>query len=105
MEKSKRRTFFPLFYILVIELVIQIAARLISSDGGYFTGQPSNAYIYNIMEIVIRIFFIAATVYTFIYWKEIDSKPRLFSLICDNFTLIYIAMSFILFMSVNSLCF
>ena len=81
MEKSKRRTFFPIFYVIVIELAIQIAARLISSDGGYFTGQASNVYIYNIMEIVIRMFFITATVYTFIYWKEIDSKPRFFSLI------------------------
>lgn len=105
MEKTNRSVVFSLSYFLVIELIIQVSARLISSGGRYFIGQPSNNLIYEIMEIAIRIFFIAITVYTFAYWKDIESKPKLFVLIGENFIPIYLTMSLMLIMGFSSLCF
>lgn len=105
MEKAKRSITFSLMYIMAIEIIIHIAAALISSDGKYFAGQPSNVFLYNLTETTIRIFFIAVTVYTFAYWGDIDCKPKFFSLIIDNFTLIYITLSFILLNAIGNLCF
>lgn len=105
MEKAKRSITFSLMYIMAIEIIIHIAAALISSDGRYFAGQPSNVFLYNFTETTIRIFFMAVTVYTFAYWANISCKPRFFSLIIDNFTIIYITLSFIMLNAIGNLCF